>query len=345
MKEKGICLFIGLILTQSAQPEALLTIPSESVAVGDKSITMQNGLLTVKLRGTPLSQVLKRIARQAGFTVIVKGAIEQPVTDEFSFLVLEKGIRRLLQGKNFIFVYAPEKRADDAHPRLKEVRIFSRGAGAGEYYSATAPQAFCASGTQGSEATRKRHSIPCSVGEALQSEDPKVRLKAVESLRKIGGKEAVEVLIAALSDIDPVVRRHVTAAFLEVGDKQAIEPLSSVLLTDEDQQVRRRAVEALLEIADERAIEPLAAALEQDDPAFRAEIVDSLGEAGSEKALELVAFALTDTDQGVRMNAVDALGAIGGKKAIELLLRAKKDGDGVVRNRAAAALSDLQEEG
>jgi len=68
------------------------------------------------------------------------------------------------------------------------------------------------------------------LGRALRSDpDPKVRCAAADALRKIGGSQSVDALIAALKNGDPSVREKSAAALGELGDARAIKPLEALL--------------------------------------------------------------------------------------------------------------------
>ncbi len=91
----------------------------------------------------------------------------------------------------------------------------------------------------------------------LQSEDDRVRERAVEAFRELGelgavealrnlGELAVELLLQALQDEESKVRRdkwYAVEAFRDLGEL-AVEPLIQAL-QEEESEVRGRAAEAL----------------------------------------------------------------------------------------------------
>jgi len=78
--------------------------------------------------------------------------------------------------------------------------------------------------------------------ERLDDENAKIRLQAVESLGKIGNKEAVPALVGLLEtepDKYPIIW-----ALGEIGDKSAVPALNK-LLTSEDKYLKYNAKKAL----------------------------------------------------------------------------------------------------
>ena len=63
----------------------------------------------------------------------------------------------------------------------------------------------------------------------------------------MGGSEAVEPVVAVLTDSHWLVRYHAARALGNIGDSRAVEPLQAAL-KDEKEDVRRTAAEALKKI-------------------------------------------------------------------------------------------------
>jgi HEAT repeat protein len=102
----------------------------------------------------------------------------------------------------------------------------------------------------------------------LKSADSEVRWNAVKTLGKIGAVEALEPLIAALSDSSELVREHAAEALGDLGPAAAagVEPLKAAL-RDPYVKVRRDAARSLGQIgpAAKTAI-PILQTLAKDDP-------------------------------------------------------------------------------
>jgi hypothetical protein len=84
--------------------------------------------------------------------------------------------------------------------------------------------------------------------EAFSSKDPGIRNYVVDALGKLGGKEAVSALIAALRDSVFFVRIAAIEALAKLKAQNAVEPLIEVLENDLADDVREVAVKALHEI-------------------------------------------------------------------------------------------------
>lgn len=80
-----------------------------------------------------------------------------------------------------------------------------------------------------------------------------VRLGTVRVLDRIGGEEAIDLLIYAINDPDGLVAEAATEALAERKEKRAVDPLIKAMKN----HLFPSAVEALGKIGDERAINPL----------------------------------------------------------------------------------------
>jgi len=79
---------------------------SRPVQAGQATVTVDGGMLSVSLREVGLREVMAAIARQAGLQVSFLGAVGQTtLTASFVGLPLEDGLRRLLRGLDYAFVY------------------------------------------------------------------------------------------------------------------------------------------------------------------------------------------------------------------------------------------------
>jgi HEAT repeat protein len=71
------------------------------------------------------------------------------------------------------------------------------------------------------------------------------RTHAVEALGRLGDRQTLPALLAALSDPYRLVRAYAAAALAELGDAQAIEPLLKLLESDDFFGVRAEAAAAV----------------------------------------------------------------------------------------------------
>ena len=164
---------------------------------------------------------------------------------------------------------------------------------------------------------------------ALGDKDKEVRAAVVEAL--IIGRidsSAVEPLIACLKDEDAIVRGTVVLGIplLLDDDQQAVEYLLAAL-TDKSESVRASAAESLVDYFDEpQIVEPLIACLKDKDPGVRAAVARTLGEFYDKPhVIESLIASLNDGDSGVRAAAVSALGHVDDPRGIEPLIIALSD--------------------
>jgi HEAT repeat protein len=197
----------------------------------------------------------------------------------------------------------------------------------------------------------------------LKHEDSDVRRIAAKALGTAKGAQAVEPLIARLSDGNWDVRRAAAESLHELAwqpqteeqrvaysiAKQswnelvqigapAVEPLIA-RLGDAAWDVRRAAAEALGRLGDARAVEPLIARLGDDNWNVRRAAAEALVKIGA-PAVEPLIARLSDADGSVRRAAAEALVKIGAP-AVEPLIVRLGDADGSVRRAAAEALGQL----
>ena len=102
--------------------------------------------------------------------------------------------------------------------------------------------------------------------QGLKDKDEDARLKALSILEKIGGKRAVEPLIAAL-EYHPHARVRWEAAsdLGKIGDAKAVEPLINALKHDDIDYVSAEAARALGKIGDAKAVEALVETWKKDE--------------------------------------------------------------------------------
>jgi hypothetical protein len=234
----------------------LLSIPISTLAASGESrtagppsiIRAENNRLTVKLIDIPLDKVLTEIANQTGIQIIFYGPMEGLLSADFSDLPLDKGLRRLTQDFDHIFIYHPAK-AKGSELEIKTVIIRSE------------------------EGKRPKKRLEPRVIES-------------RNLTRHGPKEArLGPLVKALKDRDPEVREEAVDSLAELEDERVIVYLTDVLLNDNNEDVRGSAAEALGDLGDERAVDPLIQALRDKDAGVRESAINALAEIGSKEAI------------------------------------------------------------
>jgi HEAT repeat protein len=188
--------------------------------------------------------------------------------------------------------------------------------------------------------------VPPDLIKALQSQEPRARIKAVNRLSRFGA-EAVPVLVGSLKDPDPEVFQAASFALrlLRDDDRPVVAALKP-FLKDEEPNVRRAVVGALARRGREGA-PLLAPAVDDAEPAVRREAVRSIEEvlqrepAAGPDLLPALARATKDKETAIRLMAVEALPRCG-KAAVPALLGALKDEDGSVRCFAVEGLGSVK---
>jgi HEAT repeat protein len=150
-----------------------------------------------------------------------------------------------------------------------------------------------------------------------EDSEPSVRQASAEALSAFRFPEVAEVLIRALSDNDTNVRRYTVQSLAKLGAKNAAGPLVKMLRDDrEDSKVRRLAATALGElegIEDGGVVDALFSALQDrtlQDPEMRLAATLSLGRLGDNRAVPYLTEAIQNGDADVRHNAINVVGEL-----------------------------------
>ena len=95
----------------------------------------------------------------------------------------------------------------------------------------------------------RREAAVKPVAKLLGEAEASVRRRAAVALGKLGGEEAVDALIAALTDKTPSVRGAAVAGLVALGDRRAAEPVAELAQREADPGVRRAAAAAAERLA------------------------------------------------------------------------------------------------
>ncbi len=166
-------------------------------------------------------------------------------------------------------------------------------------------------------------------------------LYRIEKLERHSAHTALDELLPMLASDDPTVR---LAAIESIGDMTMpnVLPILSMALDDPDPLVRVTALEALASQDNEAAAGSIELYLYDDDRNVRAAAIDALAELEAESAVPALASLLSDRDSSIRRKAVYALGDIGGKTAMMYLLQARYDANAAIRIDAEAIIAELK---
>ena len=142
--------------------------------------------------------------------------------------------------------------------------------------------------------------------EWLDSEHNEFRLVAAAALGRVGGRDAVEPLVGALSDPAPRVRERAARSCGMLGDERCVPALQD-RLTDRHTMVRRAAADALGGIGTKDALSALVGVARTDDEELRRIAIEALGQFGSLDPLVVLIQALEDDSEAVQRTAIVSL--------------------------------------
>ena len=177
-----------------------------------------------------------------------------------------------------------------------------------------------------------------SLARAAEDDYWSVRMHVGWGVARIGGPQAVDVLISLFNDTIMEVRSEAVAAMASLGPG-VVERLLKCL-KDERWRVREHAAKACGEIRDKQAVDLLITACRDRDGAVKSAAAEALGKIGEPKAVPALIKLFKDTSKTVRETAGTALVAIG-TPSVDALLETLKDPDFVVRCHAARALGGM----
>lgn len=119
-----------------------------------------------------------------------------------------------------------------------------------------------------------------SLEKAIRHQDPEVRWIGVTELERMGGDEAADLLLEALSDTTyDSIRWRAAIALGERHERRAVESLIGAL-RDPNHHVREEVVAALGRIGDPRAIDPLIGMLNDPYRSIRLRAIRALEQIG-----------------------------------------------------------------
>lgn len=254
---------------------------SPPAAGGDRPlIRVEEGVVTVKIAGASLEEVLKEISAQSRIRLVLHGFRPEPLSAEFQAVPLDEALRRLIKA-NFLLVYAPDG-------NLAEVWVLRK------------PGERTLSGERGS--------LDSLIGE-LQRGEPAQRSRAALALGEVKNEQALAPVIEVLEGDDaPEVRQAAISALEDLGGQQAIAALAAAVADDSDDFVRLSAVKALAKLGGPEAVEPLTRAVRADaEFLVRYEALVSLAELGDDRVREALLQALDDPEEMIRDKAAEIL--------------------------------------
>ena len=211
--------------------------------------------------------------------------------------------------------------------------------------SPNAAERAAAADEMGKRGYRFRHEIAGALRPLLERDpDPLVRAAAGRALGRLGVRDAVPDLIAALDDKSPEVRVVAAAALWRLPDPAATDALARHL-GDTDPAVREWSVQALGVIGEPRVTSDVVRLLSDPVRAVRVSAVLSLGRIGDPAGLDpLVQYlAKGERDDEEKAETANAIAAIRSPQKTEALLKllAASNQDQAQRLRLIAALGQV----
>ena len=171
----------------------------------------------------------------------------------------------------------------------------------------------------------------------LRDSDKVVKLKAIDSLTKIGDNSVAPALKEVISDPSVTIRRNVTELLSSIGGEKMVITFGRIL-KDHDPQVRLMATKALARIGGPIAGSTLSIALKDQDPKIREIAVGSLGEVGNASIAPMLLNIINlDEVSAVRQKAAESLAKLGEPVGLKQLLRILKNSEEEEGVRAAVA--------
>src|SRR5208283_3602055 len=95
------------------------------------------------------------------------------------------------------------------------------------------------------------------------------RTEAAKTLKEIGDKASLEIMIEFLKDGEPRLRGFAATVLGGIGDSRAVEPLTQLLKREQDYLAQLSIVKSLGELEDQRAVDSLVPFLKHYDQTLR----------------------------------------------------------------------------
>jgi hypothetical protein len=213
-------------------------------------IQMNGPLLTVKATEIPHNQILKEIAKQLNFELIIHGPLQEQRSLDLQGRPWKEVLKKALFPASWAFVY----KSTAGEPRLTKVFVLSPqwdiDTTGDPPATSGPPDTPSSASTQSSKVQAVKAPEPelkgmnTSLTELLQDRDEYTRMVAVGTIAAIGGEKAVDTLKHVLQDKEPWIRAQAVEALIQIGGEQAIEGIRQAL-QDEHPYVQQVAQEGL----------------------------------------------------------------------------------------------------
>ena len=187
---------------------------------------------------------------------------------------------------------------------------------------------------------RAHEALPALLRLLVKDRRRAVRWAGARAVGEIGGRDAVEGLLAMLEDRDSGLVRNAQEVLLETAPEAGREIVRHARTT-KSASARLAAVELLGALRDTGASELLLELADAPDAELRTKVVKAAAALCDPRFLDTFRRSLSDPVWSVRCQAANGLGAIGDVDAIADLFEAMGDEAWWVRFNAASALAEL----
>ncbi|MFW6108322.1 MAG: HEAT repeat domain-containing protein [bacterium] len=169
-------------------------------------------------------------------------------------------------------------------------------------------------------------------------ETPELGEAAADALAQLLGHAATKALMVAFSKAKGQPRLLLGEALAARRDPAAVAVVVTML---DDEGLREEAVESLVRTPGAAAAKELAAAIDEDEPAFRARVLRALGRRRSPQVLSPALKYASEKHDVERVAALEALGRLADPSATAVVLEATKSDDAAVQAAALTAYRRL----
>ena len=244
--------------------------PAPEASAPSQGVTVDRGVLAVDVKDMPLDEVLRTISERSGVNITVHSGGAAKVTQTFSGVGLDEGIRRLAPAYNVVLVYgAAEADGRPGATRLVEVHVYETSKS--PVTAVVDPQQRSTQLRTVRELSRQAHArepgaLTSLAGLLTRDPDPAVRRSAAEALASLREPEAVTALRSGAGDQDPSVRGRSLLSLGQMRDEGSVAIVAQGATRDPDASVRRSAVWALSTLQSEDARRALEVAATDADP-------------------------------------------------------------------------------
>lgn len=198
-----LSMFTPLRVQAESESKPLSTDSGEAVSF----ISVQHGLLSVKVHQLPLQALLKEISRLSGVEIVIYGSITETVSMQFENLPLDEGLKRLVGSSGVMLVYeeSSSQKRSPAKTALKKAIVLSKGEG-------------ISPGTTGQ-------------GDAPSDRDRAARLARAKALTSLATKSEIQSnLDVYLHTQDPGTKQKALDTFLGAFDDEDLKTVINFLL-------------------------------------------------------------------------------------------------------------------